>query len=95
MIKWETIDPDIPLTLATACLLNPGLVLSTQGNLKQLARIYVDDALMLVIRWQQMMMTLAALIEAIFVIMGRANTLIRQCPLAIDKWIALVVGVVG
>ena len=39
-----------------------------------------------------MMMTLAAIIEAIFVIMGEANTLIRQCPLAMDKWIALVVG---
>ena len=92
MINWATIDPDTPLTPATPCSLNPGLTLSPQGDPVQPARIYVDDALMLAIRRQQMLMTLAAVIESIFVIMGRANTLIRQCPLAMDKWIALVVG---
>ena len=91
MINWAIIDPDTVKTPATACWLNPGLVLSLQGDLEQPACIYVNDALMLAIRQQQMMMPLAAIIEAIFVIMGKANTLICQCPLAMDKWIALVV----
>ncbi len=37
-------------------------------------------------------MVLAALIEAIFVVMGVPDTLLRQCPLAMDKWLELVVG---
>ena len=35
---------------------------------------------------------LTALIEAIFVVMGKPNITIRQCPLAMDKWLDLVVG---
>ena len=62
MINWAIIDPETKLAPATACLLNPGLVLSPQGDPEQPAWIYVDDALMLAIRWQQMMMTLAAII---------------------------------
>ena len=34
----------------------------------------------------------AALIEAIFVVMGEPDTALRQCPLAMDKWLELVVG---
>ena len=37
-------------------------------------------------------MALAALIEAIFVIMGKTDTAIRQCPLAMDKWVEMVAG---
>jgi hypothetical protein len=39
-----------------------------------------------------MEMVLAALIEAIFFVMGEPNTALRQCPLAMDKWLELVVG---
>ena len=35
---------------------------------------------------------LAALIEAIFVVMGEPDTALWQCPLAMDKWLELVVG---
>jgi hypothetical protein len=38
-----------------------------------------------------MELKLAALIEAIFVIMGAPDTRVRQCPLAMDKWVDLVV----
>ncbi len=37
-------------------------------------------------------MVLAATIEAIFVVMGKPNFAVRQCPLAIDKWLELVIG---
>jgi hypothetical protein len=33
----------------------------------------------------------AALIGAIFVIMGKPDTTVRQCPLAMDKWLELVI----
>jgi hypothetical protein len=39
-----------------------------------------------------MEMVLAALIEAIFVVMGVPDTVLRQCPLAMNKWLELVVG---
>ena len=39
-----------------------------------------------------MKMALAALIEAIFVVMGEPDTAIQQCPLAQDKWVEIVAG---
>ncbi len=37
-----------------------------------------------------MELVLATLIEAIFVIMGKPDTTVHQCPLAMDKWLELV-----
>ena len=37
-------------------------------------------------------MALAALIEAIFVVMGEPYTAIRQCPMALDKFVEMVAG---
>ena len=87
MISWAEEDQTAKIMQAFPCLINTGIL---DAHLP--ARIYVDDALMFAIRQQQIMMTLAAIIAAIFVIMSKANTLILQCPLAMDKWIALVVG---
>ncbi len=39
-----------------------------------------------------MKMVLAAMIEAIFTVMGEPNDSVRQCPLAMDKWNELVIG---
>jgi len=38
-----------------------------------------------------MELRLAALIEAIFVIMGTPDTTVHQCPLTLDKWLDLIV----
>jgi len=38
-----------------------------------------------------MEMALAATLEAIFTVMGQPNTTLRQCPVAMDKWLDLVV----
>jgi hypothetical protein len=38
-----------------------------------------------------MKQVLTALIKAIFVIMGKPDTRVRQCPLALDKWAELIV----
>jgi hypothetical protein len=39
-----------------------------------------------------MKMVLAATIKAIFVVMGKPDVAVRQCPLAMDKWLELVIG---
>ena len=38
-----------------------------------------------------MKMALAAVIEAIFTVMGEPDLSLRQCPLAMDKWQKIVV----
>jgi hypothetical protein len=62
-------------------------VLNDQGMKVPLpARIYVDDALTLATSKESMEQVLAALIKAIFVVMGAPDILVRQCSLAMDKW---------
>jgi hypothetical protein len=47
---------------------------------------------MLMIDRANMEMVLAAAIEAKFVVMGKPDTSVRQCPLTMDKWLELVTG---
>jgi hypothetical protein len=56
------------------------------------ARIHVDNALMLALDVDHMKRVLAAMIEAIFIVMGEPDVAVRQCPLAMDKWLGLVIG---
>jgi hypothetical protein len=46
---------------------------------------------MLALDVAHMKMVLAATIEAIFVVMGEPDVTARQCPLAMDKWLELVI----
>jgi hypothetical protein len=86
MISWAPLDPAPDLARAIPCSINSG-VLDNQGNRVPLpARIYVNDALRLAISKENMEQDLAALIEAIFVVMGVPNTSVCQCSLAMDKW---------
>ncbi len=39
-----------------------------------------------------MEMVLAAMIKAIFIVMGKLDVAVRQCPLAMDKGLELVIG---
>ncbi len=62
------------------------------GNQMDLpARVYVDNALMLALNIDHMKMVLGATIEAICMVMG-PDVAVRQCPLAMDKWLELVIG---
>jgi hypothetical protein len=54
-------------------------------------RIYVNDKLMLALDIDHMKMVLAAMTKAIFVVMGKLDVTVRQCPLAMDKWLELVI----
>jgi hypothetical protein len=84
MIGWAELDHNTPITPAVACDINTGIV-AVDGTEKNLpAQIYVDDALLLGHSKWQIMMKLAALIKAIFVVMSEPDTAIRQCPLAMD-----------
>jgi hypothetical protein len=70
MLKWEEIDPSAKLTPAFSCTINRGIMDDAGNQMDLLARIYVDDALMLALGVDRMKMVLAAMIEAIFLVMG-------------------------
>ncbi len=91
MISWEETNPTALITQAIPCSMNKG-TLDAQGNRAKLpARIYVNDTLVLALSKCHMMQVLAALIRAIFVIIGKPDTTARQCPLTMDKWLELIV----
>ncbi len=54
----------------------------------------MDDALIFGHSKWQILIKLANLIKAIFVVMGEPDTTVRQCPLTMDKWEELVIGLV-
>ncbi len=92
MLKWEEIDPSAELTPTFSCNINHG-IMDNAGNWIDLpACIYDDDALMLALNVDHMNMVLAATIEAIFIVMGEPDVVVRQCPLVMDKWLELVIG---
>jgi hypothetical protein len=92
MLKWEEIDSSAELTPAFSCTINRGIMDDAGNRIDLPARIYFDDALMLALDVDHMKMVLAAMIEAIFIVMGEPNVAVRQCPLAMDKWLELVLG---
>ena len=86
MICWATLDPAPDLARAIPCSINTGVLNNQSYKVPLPARIYVDNALTLATSKENMKQVLAALIEAIFVIMGAPNTSVHQCSLAMDKW---------
>jgi hypothetical protein len=91
MLKWEENDPSSQLTPAFSCTINCG-ILDDAGNWIDLATcIYVNDALMLALDVDHIKIVLTYTIKAIFVIMGEPDVTVRQCPLAMDEWLELVI----
>ena len=78
-------------TKAVKCKLNPGVLDSLGRQVFQPSQVWVDDAMIAAVGIFAMKMALAAVIEAIFVVMGKPHTKLRQCPLAMDKWDNLIV----
>ena len=91
MLSWELPKPTAPKPIrADKCPLSPG-VLDPLGNETYYpSRMWVDDALIASVGVFGMKMALAAVIEAIFAVMGKPDTTLRQCPVAMDKWQNLV-----
>jgi hypothetical protein len=90
MLKWEEVDPSIKLT--PTCTINRGIIDDAGNRIDLPVLIYVDNALMLALDIEHIKRVLAARIEAIFVVMGEPNVAVRQCPLAMDKWLEQVIG---
>ena len=91
MIIWADIDSTVTPVTATPCDINQGVLDSDGNRQSRPARIFVDDTLMMALGKAHMEMVLAAIIEAIFTVMGEPDIAVRQCPLAMDKWISFVV----
>ncbi len=91
IISWAEHDPTAKITPVVPCSMNKGTLEAHSNRANLPARIYNDDAIMLALSRCHMELVLAALIKAIFVIMGKPYTTVRQCPLAMDKWLELVV----
>jgi hypothetical protein len=92
MLEWEEIDHSAELTPAFSCTINCGIMDDAGDRIDLPACIYVDDALMLTLNADHVKMVLAATIKAIFIVMGEPDVAVRQCPLAMDKWLELVIG---
>jgi hypothetical protein len=92
MLKWEEIDPSVELTPAFSCTINCGIMNDAGIWMDLPACIYVNIALMLALDVDHKQLVLAVTIEAIFVVMGKPDVTVRQCPLAMDKWMELVIG---
>ncbi len=92
MLSWEsTEDHPTNITPATSCAINTEILDKHENLIPRPARIYVNDALLLALSQGHMKLVQAALIEAIFVVMGAPDETVRQCSLALDKWISLVI----
>jgi hypothetical protein len=92
MLKWEEIDPSAELTPAFSCTINCGIMDDAGNRIDLPTCIYIDNALMLALDADHINMVLAATIEAIFIVIGKMDVAVRQCPLAMDKWLELVIG---
>jgi hypothetical protein len=92
MLKWDETNPHMLITHAYPYAINWGIINKNGTRLNLPACIYVDDALMLATDRAHMETVLAAAIEAIFVMMGKPNTAVKQCPLAMEKGLELVIG---
>jgi hypothetical protein len=92
MLKWEKIDPSAKLTPAFSCTINHGIIDDSRNQINHPACIHVNNTLMLALNIDHMKMVLAAMIKAIFIVMGKPGVAVSQCPLATDKWLELMIG---
>jgi hypothetical protein len=84
MLKWEKIDYSTKIACAFPCI-NRGIIDDTRKHIDLPARIYANDALMLVTSIEHMKMVLAAMIETNFFVVGKLYEKVWQCPLTMNK----------
>ena len=91
LINWEEpCSSDQTFVPAFADDINKG-VLDEKGNQLPIpVHMFVDDSFPVAIR-RFMRRLLNAIIEAIFLVMGRRDDVRRQCHLALDKWDGMIV----
>ena len=92
MIKWELPAGNQPTpTRAKTCVLKPGVFGYLVDQISHLVSTWVGDSLITALGAMPMHMALAAVIEAMFVVLGQPDLKHRQCSLAMDKWPNLIV----
>ena len=83
-------SPETVFIHAPRCDLNPG-VLDDDGNqIPMPTFVFVDDCLLAAVQ-QYMRQLLCGCIHAIFIVLGFPDVVLRQCPLAMNKWIGMIV----
>ncbi len=92
MLKREEAEPHAEITPAFSCAFNGSIINKNRYCLDLPTCMYVNNALMLAVNRPHMETVLATAIEAIFVMMGKPEVVVRQCPLAMDKWSKLFIG---
>jgi hypothetical protein len=92
ILKWQDWTPtEVNLVHAYACDINPGIHKVGAKSLLS-AHIYVDNILAAAACRETMLRLLAAIIKAIFLICGVPDIAVCQCPLLLEKWSELIVG---
>ena len=92
LLKWQETPLCTKLVQAFSCDINPGIK-EEPGTITPLsANIYVDNILAAAVFKKYMERLLAATIEAIFIVCGRPDISVCQCPLLMEKWLELIVG---
>ena len=76
---------------AFPCKINSGVIDPDGNMILMTANIYVDDILAAAAIRGNMLKLLTAVIEAIFLVCGKPNIVVRQCPLSLEKWSSLLV----
>ncbi len=91
-LRWVEEDCTQPeFVHAFLCKINRSVLDLIGNSLPITANIYVDDILGAAAFQFNMLKLLAAIIEAIFLVCGTPNILVRQCPLSLEKWYKLIV----
>jgi hypothetical protein len=92
MLEWDITEPaEGELVRAVKCSVNKGFT-DEEGNLLPIpSKMYVDDAIPIGLGIESIKKSLAAIIEAIFVVMGRPDERVRPCHLSLEKWIGMIV----
>jgi hypothetical protein len=92
LLKWQEAPAKVKLVQAFSCKINPGIK-EEPGIITLLsANIYVDDTLAAAAYKKNTERLLAATIQAIFIVCGKPDISVCQCPLPMEKWLALIVG---
>ena len=91
MITWTRESTDgVRFARATKCSHNKGIINEDGTEQPSPHHIYVDDNMMADIG-RRMPNTLASALEAIYTVMGEPLLRLRQCAVALDKWLKLQV----
>ena len=85
-LKWDESPAAPNFVKAVRCELNKGVLNDDSTLSPPSAEVYVDDITAAAVRKEWILKLLAAIIESIFVVCGRPDTDVRQCPFSLEKW---------